>query len=739
MAGMTCRLWGVGPWGVPAVCRVVLACSLPTLVACDDAPASAKSTPAPAVPGPNPSPSPTPTAPPPSKLASRQKVKTFTTPNYFTYGAAIQRHERTTEEGRCRPATLWLANGNDHIPQHVTRFEVPNFAVRGSCSVGSTASGWSSRAMYFADVATGDIDGVAGDDEVFLAALSDRDGDARTGGVWRGLDSGEIEEVHLGFGAAALALGDVDGSGKLDLVVGTLGVPTKKFEVQSVDCGPPTTAVMDDRPAAPDDMLRYKSRQTLSLPPGLLVLPDAPREPLPAWAHVLGFPFGGSAADGTYGDESGGESTDGDATDGEATDGDESGGDESDGDESGGDDTGEDNKSTRHERIPIRAAAKNAKGSAVLVYLDVGRGGAGRPLALAADGGVDIDLHDVDHDGALDIVVGGADVRVFYGPITRDKPVRWVRLPWAKSNPNVAALGVDVADVVGADGRVTHTWIAASRGCLNATSCSDSVADMGVTVWRRDAAADGCKTPEKWARRDLETNGLPSAVRFTDRDDDGIPDLLVGRMTEHTDWLDDWCGPELGSRMRIPGLGLMGAPLLAFAGARDGAAGPWLKSESETITLHPGPVREIFKEFFPMAFRIIAYADVRDAKVRCSDEKFRDQFCRFNAPRCGALGVGSVLTYRGPGAIAGVDSVKDEAGSIQYHHIDGEAFITLAQRARGTVTVDWRVTPSPAHFITSTSPIPGPSGSSLFIEPPKLKKPTTQKKEPEENDMEHRQ
>jgi hypothetical protein len=563
--------------------------------------------------------------------ATRWRATAFAAANHFSYGVALQRHG--ADAGACRSASLWLANGNDHVPQFMTRFRVTPGA-RPDCVPSVAVTGWSSRAMYFADVAAGDIDG-NGRDELFLASLADRDGCTDSGGVWRMSDAvasvPAAEALAGGFAAAALALGDVDRDGRMDLVVGTLGAPAGlKARRVEVAC----------------DELRAEEDANWLRPPR----PDVAtsEEDLSGYEAVLGFPFS-ATRDRTPLRESGC-------------------------------------------RQAVRHPHDNAEHSPVLVFPGAAKGA---PLALPAEGAVDVDLHDVDGDGALDVVAAGRDLRVFYGPISAKGQVRCTQMTLPPGGTS-AFLGVDAVDVRGQDGAASHTWIAASAACTELERCNH--VDFSVEVWRR--ARGGA-----WARRSLAVAGLPSAVRFIDRDGAGAPDLVVGRMTEPVSGESD--APELGERLRIPWLGWLGAPLQVYMGA--GGADPWPRWEAETIAL-VGLRGTSPSEFFPMAFRIHPYANGLAIASGC-DGEHRARECEFAGP----FARGQVLTYSGPGAVAGVAGVRDARGPLRFHHVDGDDFVTLAAPARGRVEVEWRVSSAPAYVVTSAGPVPGPNGYSLLV------------------------
>ncbi|MDC0672900.1 FG-GAP repeat domain-containing protein [Nannocystis radixulma] len=587
---------------------------------------------------------PTPSDQAPPEASARWFARAFAQRNHYSQAAAVQRHA-ALPNAVCPAYSVWLANGNDHIPQYTSRFETFGSKLDDQplCLLGESVVGLSTQAMHFADVTTANLDSDP-EDEVLLAALAGRNGCADTGGVWvlRG-DRGNWDdaiEIGGGYAAASVAVGDVDRDGRLDTVVGTLGVPDAVARIE-VKCKPEPF------------VSQTRGKRTVS----------AERS---TYMGILGFPFRP-------------EDDADDASPGQCM-------------------------------LPIQLPYDNAPESPVLVY----RGGASAstpPLALPASGAVDVELHDVDRDGALDIVVAGLDVRIYFGPLNASS-VDCAQLTLVEDDPGgLAALDVAVADVDAGTGD-KFAWIAAAQACLSLDGCEQTEDRMGVHVWRSSLSRE-------FAHRLLPVRGMPSAVHFTALDEEALPDLLVGRMMDGEPAPACSCNPAvLGERLRAPKLGYIGAPLLAFPGRSGGDQGPWPAERPTTIHLVGRPGAE-HPEMFPMISRIIEVADDREWAYDCAGQGSDGRHCKYEH----AAPAGSTLVYRGPGSLASVASVTGPGGrAIPFHHRAGDSFITLARESAGPITVGWRAAKKGDYVVTSTSPLPDPTGASLFITAEKLGK-----------------
>jgi hypothetical protein len=637
------------------------------LCACDGTPGPSSVSPVPAAAPIGPESADTTTTPPEPAAPTPAPAwnffaRAFLVDKHYSHGIAVRRKAPdSSPKASCGQEEFIVANGHDHSPQ----FAAVVSLFSDSCRPAPDPTAWSGRALHFADVAAADLYG-DGADEVVLASLAGRPGQTLDTGQVLLLEqpgnqtalkpsAGKEIELATGYGASSLAIGDVDEDGDLDLLVGSFWAPESlkdpALELKTNEVDVPRTIIMKPCAAVAPSRALVKT------------VPPRQIEARGSGASIFGFPFG-----------SGPDDDDVDA---------------------GALDLGPE---AQIRNVPVEAIAReeeplglhNEPQGPVFVYLQTRPGEFTKPARwIASPGAVDLHLADIDGDGHLDLLTGGRDVRVMYGPLVGGQgPIEVHRLPWSGINSGkILVHSLDVAFVDAGEGR-KEVVVAANEGCYQDEECKKC--GHGVSVWT--APRTGTR-PSGWKQFFRPTRGLATALSFSSLDGDKRPDLVVGRML-NSDTTDCSCDH------RVEALGgCVGAPLIAFRGSDDGTRG-WLNEQADRIDITDGKT-----SLSPMSFRILPYAvqKLRDAATSDTVTHSID---------------GTAATYTGAGHVVNVAAVKSAAGKpLRFRHGHGERHITLAAPHHGEVTVEWRIVDRPGFLVTSVSPLRDETGPSFLAMP----------------------
>jgi hypothetical protein len=138
----------------------------------------------------------------------------------YGYRAAFR---RTRQGARCAATELAIAYGYDHTPQYLRLFDLDD-----ECAPSHLPFSSPGEALYWSDVAAADLDG-DGADEIVASALADKSGALGSGRLL--VVGGAALPLDGARSPSALAVGDVDEDGELDVVAATWaalpGAPTQ--------------------------------------------------------------------------------------------------------------------------------------------------------------------------------------------------------------------------------------------------------------------------------------------------------------------------------------------------------------------------------------------------------------------------------------------------------------------------------------------------------------------------------